>query len=280
MTRRLRGFACAGAAVLVMLACAAGAAARPGVEASRAPGATARRFPSKLPGATAPRVATKLRGATARPLTSELLSNETTFTRWAYLNDNEPIYEQPRTSSARVTRLKWSTESGLPESYLLLRAYWDAKGREWVEVRIPMRPNGRTGWVQRDALGEFHLTHLLLVIDRQQLRISLYSGGHLQWHAPVGVGKPSTPTPPGRFWITEVFKINDPSSGYYPYAFGTSDYSTLTDWPEGGVVGIHGPYYEPQLIPGRISHGCVRLGVADDNWLAHRIAVGTPVRII
>lgn len=209
---------------------------------------------------------------TSRPPQSQVLSNETTFTRWAYVNQIVSIYQRPTQSSARVTRLRWSTEDGFPQIYLVLRAYRDAKGREWVKLRIPMRPNGRTGWVQRDALGAFHLTHLLLVVDRQLLRVSLYSRGRLVWHAPAAVGKPSTPTPPGRFWITERFKIDDPNSGYYPYAFGTSDYSTLTDWPGGGVVGIHGPYYEPQLIPGRISHGCIRLRVSDDDWLANHRA--------
>ncbi|MBV9426084.1 MAG: L,D-transpeptidase [Solirubrobacterales bacterium] len=214
------------------------------------------------------------------PRESQVLSNETTFTRWAYVNQIEGIYQRPTQSSTRVARLRWSTEDGFPQIYLLLRAYWDSQGREWVKLRIPMRPNGRTGWVQRDALGGFHLTHLLLVVDRQRLRVSLYSRGRLVWHAPAAVGKPSTPTPPGRFWITERFKIDDRSSGYYPYAFGTSDYSTLTEWPGGGVVGIHGPYYEPQLIPGRISHGCIRLRVGDDDWLANHVALGTPVHIL
>ncbi len=80
----------------------------------------------------------------------------------------------------------------------------------------------------------------------------------------MAVGRPSTPTPAGRFWIRERFKIADRQSGYWPYAFGTSDYSTLTDWPGGGVVGIHGPYHQPQAIPGRVSHGCIRLHTADD----------------
>ena len=107
-----------------------------------------------------------------------------------------------------------------------------------------------------------------------------YSRGRRIWSAPVGVGKPSTPTPAGHFWIDERFRITDPSSGYYPYAFGTTDYSTLTDWPGGGVVGIHGPYYDPRGIPGQISHGCIRLEIADDFWLAAHLKLGTPVHVI
>jgi lipoprotein-anchoring transpeptidase ErfK/SrfK len=211
---------------------------------------------------------------------SQVLSNESTFTRWAYVARIAAIHVEPSPSSAVVTRLHWNTEDGFPEVYLLLRASWSAQGQEWVDLRIPGRPNGRTGWVPRTALGAFHLTHELLVVNRERLRMYFYVNGRREWSAPVGVGKPSTPTPPGRFWVRERFKIDDPSSGYWPYAFGTSDYSTLTDWPGGGVVGIHGPYYEPQLIPGRISHGCIRLRVADDEWLAAHMGVGTPVHVV
>ena len=214
-----------------------------------------------------------------KPHTDEVLSNESTFSRWAYVTQLAPIFQRPATASARVGLLHWYTEDGFPEVYLLLRAHWDIQGQEWIQVRIPMRPNGRTGWVGREDLGGFHLTHAELVVNRARLRMYLYDHGHRVWSAPVAVGKPSTPTPPGHFWIRERFKIQDPSSGYWPYAFGTSDYSTLTDWPGGGVVGIHGPYYEPWAIPGRVSHGCIRLRVADDAWLANHLGLGTPLEV-
>jgi hypothetical protein len=210
----------------------------------------------------------------------QVLSNEATFTRWAYVDQIVWIHRAPRTSSRRVRRLAWYTADGFSSIYLVLRAHWKGRRPEWVKVRIPGRPNGQTGWVERSALGPFHLTHLLLVVNREQLRMYFYSRGHKIWSAPVGVGKRSTPTPAGHFWIDERFMIKDPSSGYYPYAFGTTDYSTLTDWPGGGVVGIHGPYYDAQGIPGYISHGCIRLDVADDFWLAGHLKLGTPLRVI
>jgi hypothetical protein len=209
----------------------------------------------------------------------QVLSNETTFTRWAYRSQIAWIHLAPRISSPRVARLTWSTEDRFPSIYLVLRAHWDASGQEWVKLRIPGRPNGRTGWVERGALGSFHLTHLLVVVNRQRLRMYFYNRGHQVWSSPVGVGKPSTPTPAGHFWINERFQITDRTSGYYPYAFGTTDYSTLTDWPGGGVVGIHGPYYDPQRIPGRISHGCIRLEISDDFWLAEHLKLGTPLQV-
>jgi lipoprotein-anchoring transpeptidase ErfK/SrfK len=149
-----------------------------------------------------------------------------------------------------------------------------------VKLRIPGRPNGQIGWVESGALGLFHVNHLLVVVNREQLRMYFYSGGRQIWSAPVGVGKAGTPTPTGHFWIDERFTITDPSSGYYPYAFGTTDYSTLSDWPGGGVVGIHGPYYDAPGIPGYISHGCIRLQVSDDFWLAGHMKLGTPLHVI
>lgn len=210
----------------------------------------------------------------------QVLSNETAFTRWAYVDRIAWIYAAPRTSSQRVGKLTWYTPDGFSSVYLVLRAHWDARGREWVKLRIPGRPNGRTGWVQGGALGSLHLTHDLVVVNREQRQMYFYSRGHQIWSAPVGVGKPGTPTPTGHFWIDERFKVTDPGSGYYPYAFGTTDYSTLSGWPGGGVVGIHGPYYDPQGIPGYISHGCIRLHVSDDFWLAARLQLGTPLHVI
>jgi L,D-transpeptidase catalytic domain len=210
----------------------------------------------------------------------QVLSNETTFTRWAYVQSIGAVFARPTSTSRRIARLHWYTEDGFPEIYLLLRAHWDAGGQEWVRLRLPMRPNGTTGWVRVQDLAPFHLTHEQIVVDRVRLRLSLYRDGALLWSAPVAVGKPSTPTPVGHYWIRERFAIVDPGSGYWPYAFGTSDYSTLTDWPGGGVVGIHGPYYQPWAIPGRVSHGCIRLRVADDAWLAHHISLGTPLRVL
>lgn len=208
----------------------------------------------------------------------QVLSNEFTFTRWAYVARRANIYVAPSGKARVITRLNSYTEDGFNAIYLALRAHWDRRGHEWIEIRIPGRPNGRVGWVLRNALGQLHLTHQLLVVNVETLRMYFYYNGRRIWSAPVGAGAPDTPTPTGHFWINERFGLLSPSSGYYPYAFGTTDYSTLTDWPGGGVVGIHGPYGASwSQIPGRISHGCIRLHVPDDFWLAAHLSLGTPL---
>lgn len=207
------------------------------------------------------------------------LSNEWDLTTWAHPLARAPIYARPDARSRRVDSVHVETEDGFPEVYLLLALRIDSSGQTWVRVRIAGRPNGRTGWVARGVLGGFHQTRWLVVINLHRRTLTAYLRGHVRFRAPVGIGKPSSPTPPGRFWIRERFPIARRSNPYWPYAIGTSDYSTLTDWPGGGIVGIHGDFGEPQSIPGDPSHGCVRMRDSDIAWLAPRLPLGTPVRV-
>jgi hypothetical protein len=207
------------------------------------------------------------------------LSNERTSTTWAHPLEEAPIRARPATGSRPLARTRLATEDGFPEVYVALSSMTDTRGHEWIKVRIPGRPNGRTGWVPRAVLGEFRVTHWLVEIVRRSRRLLAFYNGKLQFSAPVGVGKPSTPTPAGHFYIREIFKLSRGNS-YWPYAIGTSDYSTLTDWPGGGIVGIHGDLGEPKLIPGDPSHGCVRMRDGDLARLAPRLTLGTPVHIV
>jgi hypothetical protein len=211
-----------------------------------------------------------------RPLGDERLSDEQTVTRWANPNLRSQVLRRPDQSAPVLARLHLTTEDGLPEVYLVLRSRRDADGRIWLEVRVPMRPNGRKGWVRRDALGSLHTVTTRLRVSRGALRATLYRSGRRIWSSRIGVGKPSTPTPGGRFWIRE--RLRSLGRMYGPWAFGTSAYSVLSDWPGGGVVGIHGTD-EPQLLPGRVSHGCIRVPNAALDRLAHLMPTGTPVLI-
>jgi hypothetical protein len=206
-----------------------------------------------------------------------VLSNETTLTTWVTAVYARPVYRQPSRKSAVVTRLRFVTSDGFLQSYIALRERHTAHG-DWIELRLPMRPNGRTGWVRREALDTFSVVHTQIVLDRAQHRLTLFRAGTVVLTAPIGVGKPSTPTPRGHFWITEKFAVHS-SPVYGPYAFGTSDYSVLSDWPGGGIVGLHGTD-EPQLVPGDPSHGCVRLHNSDIMRLSRLVPIGTPLLII
>jgi lipoprotein-anchoring transpeptidase ErfK/SrfK len=163
--------------------------------------------------------------------------------------------------------------------YLARRSRRAADGRVWIQVRVPARPNGQKGWVPQSALGPLRAVTTALVIDRRRSRATLRRAGKRVWNAPVGHGAPGTPTPRGRFYIREKMRNIGGSPIYGPWAFGTSAYSSLSDWPGGGVVGIHGTN-QPRLIPGRPSHGCIRVRNRAVVRLARLMPVGTPVRIL
>lgn len=210
--------------------------------------------------------------------TAVQMSNERTFSRWAPSIDKAPIRKGPGPNSKPITSLRYWTEHGSSEIYLILRRFKDVRNVTWMEVRIPMRPNGRTGWVRATALGRPRPVKTHLVVNRAQLSATLYRAGRQVWTSPIGIGKPEAPTPAGRFMIRERFAVANPAGAYGPWAFGTSGYSVLSDWPVGGVVGIHGTN-QPSLIPGRISHGCIRVPNPAIRKLAGLMERGTPVWI-
>lgn len=180
-------------------------------------------------------------------------------------------------ASRAVARLDAWTPEGTKNIVLVLERTEKA-GKVWVRVRLPVLPNGTTGWVPREALGGYSVVRTRLVIERDRFRATLMRDGRAVFRAPVGVGEAPWPTPLGTFYIrNKLTKYGSPFYG--PVAFGTSARSAvLTDWPAGGFVGIHGTD-RPGLLPGRVSHGCIRMRNADILRLARLMPVGTPVII-
>lgn len=221
--------------------------------------------------------ATPSQAASPSPLITRV-SNLTSSTRWAYPMGEALVRSSPSPRAHTVGRLRYLTGDEQAELYVVLASARLRSGEMWLQVEVPGRPNGRTGWVPRRALGSLHLIDGYLHIDEQRLTATLYRGGKAIFSAPVGVGKSSTVTPTGHFYVMEKLRtLNAPAYG--PYALGTSAYApTLSEWPGGGIVGIHGTN-EPQLIPGRPSHGCIRMRNADVARLWKIIEVGTPIDV-
>ncbi len=214
----------------------------------------------------------------ATPPGVQQVSDEQFSTNWAYPTRRAAVRSRPASGSRRVARLRLLTEDGFPELYVVLQRWTDPQGRLWYRVRLPMRPNGRKGWVRENALGDLKLVRKMLEIDKKRLRATLYDKGKVVFSARIGVGKSGTPTPSGRFYIREKFPVRGKSI-YGTHAIGTSAYApSLSDWPGGGVVGLHGTN-QPGLIPGRPSHGCIRLKNRDIQRLYRLAARGTPIRI-
>jgi lipoprotein-anchoring transpeptidase ErfK/SrfK len=119
-----------------------------------------------------------------------------------------------------------------------------------------------------------------LIIDTRRFRAKLIRSGRVVLRARVGVGRRSYPTPRGDFYIRHKLSGYGKEGSFYgPVAFGTNARSeTLTDWPGGAIVGVHGTSL-PELLPGRVSHGCVRMRNRDILRLERLMPVGTPLTI-
>jgi lipoprotein-anchoring transpeptidase ErfK/SrfK len=200
------------------------------------------------------------------------------LTHWAPVRRATVARAEPGSAASAVATLDETTPEGTRNVVDVLDRRLDADGRPWIRVPLPVLPNGTTGWVPRRALGGYEDVRTHFVVDVARLRATLYRDGRVLQRSPVAVGMPGWDTPLGEFYVrNRLTRYRSPTYG--PVAFGTSARSPqATDWPAGGFVGIHGTD-RPDLVPGRVSHGCIRMRNADIVALARRMPVGTPVTI-
>ena len=198
--------------------------------------------------------------------------------RWAFMRHAVMARGGPSRATRMLSRLGFRTPELYRNAVLALDGVKYRNGQTWIRVRLAILPNGSTGWVPRRSLTAFQVVHTRMVISRSALRATLYRFGRPVFRTIVGVGQPHLPTPRGEFYIREKL------SGYFapaygPRAFGLNARSAkLTDWPGGGFIGIHGTN-QPGILPGRVSHGCVRMPNDAIRRLARLMPLGTPVTI-
>jgi L,D-transpeptidase catalytic domain len=205
------------------------------------------------------------------------LSGVQNVSRWAFVLNDSVVRSAPSSGSHVLTRLGLWTPEYYPNLALALQERINRSGT-WVRIRLPILPNNSTGWIRRGVLGSFHSTRDHLVVDKAATTAILLRNGVPLFTTRVGVGTSFWPTPSGEFYIREKMS-GFHAAAYGPIAFGTSARSSvLTDWPGGGYIGIHGTD-APGLIPGHVSHGCVRLRNASILQLARLLGIGTPLTI-
>lgn len=184
----------------------------------------------------------------------------------------------PRSRSV-ATVAAWAPITGIETTLPVLGHATTAGGVRWLRVMVPGRPNGTTGWIAKRGTTSSS-TSWRIVIRTATRRVRVYSRGRLVRTIAVAVGKPSTPTPHGRFFVEESILMPRGSPGA-PYALALSARSNvLQEWDGGpGQIAIHGVANLGGTPGTAVSHGCIRLLDADIRWLAKRIAPGVPVRI-
>lgn len=150
---------------------------------------------------------------------------------------------------------------------------------EWIEVLLPVRPNGATGWVRRSDVVVQQITERI-VIDISDRTLVLRAGGSQVVSTKVATGAARTPTPVGTFFVTDRVRTTDPKGAYGAFALGISAHSaSLTKFGDGDAqIGIHGTN-EPASIGTATTHGCVRVPNSVVRKLED-VPLGTPIDIV
>jgi lipoprotein-anchoring transpeptidase ErfK/SrfK len=155
----------------------------------------------------------------------------------------------------------------------------DAAGRHWLRVRLPGRPNGRTGWIEKAGTAR-RTTTWHIVVDISSRKVIVYRQGRTVRTFAAVVGRPSTPTPLGAFFVEEAVQLPSYEVGA-PFALALSARSDVFQEFDGGPgqVAIHGLAHVGGRLGTAISHGCVRLDAEAMTWLVARITYGAPVTV-
>ncbi|MER6509568.1 L,D-transpeptidase [Nonomuraea sp. NPDC001636] len=165
-----------------------------------------------------------------------------------------------------------------PNDYGATRVFLvDRDEGDWLQVLLPIRPNGSKGWIRAADVTLAETSHRV-EIDRGAFRFTVYDGDRPVRTGKVATGEAGTPTPPGRYFFTELVRPTGDGGAYGAYAFGLSGFSPVLKSFAGGPgqLAIHGTN-KPSAIGTRASHGCVRVGNDDITWMAKNLAIGTPV---
>lgn len=201
-----------------------------------------------------------------------------------------PVYDSPTaTDPARQLENPWLVDPTVPTSKVTQVFLVKEQKPDWVEVLLPVRPNGSTGWVKAADVTVTPNT-FAIKIELGAHKITVTNADKVIYTGAVAVGatdpplpdvgKP-TPTPTGEYYLRVLLQAPDPNTVYGPYAYGLSSHSESLDEFAGAdaEIGIHGNN-DPSVLGKNATHGCVRMDNAAITMLSKQLPLGTPVDIV
>ena len=175
-----------------------------------------------------------------------------------------------------LVRLGLYTSFGSPRTYSVVARHGD-----WLEVVSEALPDNEFGWLPRSAV-MLRSSGWLLRVSLSERRLSVFLDGHPVRSYPVAVGASASPTPPGRFQITDKLYSAPMHDAAYTAAYGCcilvlSGRQTrpLPGWNGGDRLAIHAG----GGIGEAVSLGCLHLSTSGIEYLMRRLPLGTPVLI-
>lgn len=163
---------------------------------------------------------------------------------------------------------------GVPLTFVVLEEQGDR-----LRVELPERPNGSTGWIEKDGV-TLQTHNFRITVTLADFNIKVFQGDEVILDAPIGVAAENTPSPGGQYYTTSLLQPPDPNSVYGTYAYGLSAFSDVLQTFAGGPgqLGIHGTN-DDSTIGTQVSNGCIRMHNADIEKLVPVLPLGVPVTI-
>jgi lipoprotein-anchoring transpeptidase ErfK/SrfK len=187
-------------------------------------------------------------------------------------------YQDAVETAPVVTTLSDKTEYDIQRTLLVT----DQTSRPgWLNVLLPIRPNGSSGWIKASdvTLGS---SDYEIKVELAAHKLTLLKLGQPVLESAVVIGSDNTPTTPGKFYVTDPLDLhNNSNAGYGVFALGISGYSdVLTSFKGGpGQLAVHGTN-NPEQVGQNISNGCVRVPNDIIEQIAAQAPLGTPVTIV
>jgi len=184
------------------------------------------------------------------------------------------VRSKPGAGSSRTVEARQESGRHIPLKFSVVKRHGT-----WVKAYLPTRPNLSTGWIRAGDV-TLSATPYRIAVRLKPHQLVLYKGGKPMLRTPIAKGAAVSPTPTGRYFVTDLLRPPDPASFYGPYALGLSAHSPVYTSFEGGdgQVGIHGTN-QPEVLGQDVSHGCIRVGNGAITKIAKLVPLGTPVEI-
>jgi lipoprotein-anchoring transpeptidase ErfK/SrfK len=182
----------------------------------------------------------------------------------------------------------WLVDPSVPTSTVTQVFLVKAQRPDWVQVLLPVRPNGSTGWIKASDV-TITPNPYKIVVKLGAHTITVSKDKQVLYQGPVAIGatnpplpdagKP-TPTPTGQYYLRVLIQAPDPTTVYGPFAYGLSSHSDALDTFNGGdaEIGIHGNN-DASVLGKSVTHGCIRMDNSAITMLSKTLPLGTPVQV-
>jgi len=191
----------------------------------------------------------------------------------AVLERRVALRAAPRRGSRALARIERRTEFDSPRVLAVTR-----RSGHWLRVIATELPNGQRAWVPLAAV-RVMANPWRVTADVSSRTVSVYRRDRLMRRFDVAVGGPSTPTPTGRFAVTDKIRLDShPAYGCCALALSGHQTRIAPGWSGGDRLAIHGTQLVG-TIGSAASHGCLRARDEDARFLIRRVWLGTVVTI-